>query len=161
MRALHRDIGFFVIGLTFIYSISGMLLIYRDTDFLKSEKIVERQLQPNMEVFEIGNALHQRGMEVQKEDAEILYFRNGTYNKVTGVAKYTEKSLPVFLEKFNNLHKKASGSLSHYLSVIFGVALLFLAISSFWMYSPKSKLFRRGLILAGTGIISSVIFLFL
>ena len=33
MRGLHRDIGFFLIGLTLIYSISGVLLIYRDTDF--------------------------------------------------------------------------------------------------------------------------------
>ena len=31
VRSLHRDIGFFVIGLTIIYSISGIVLTYRDT----------------------------------------------------------------------------------------------------------------------------------
>lgn len=34
MRSLHRDIGFLLIGMTLIYCISGLLLIYRGNDFL-------------------------------------------------------------------------------------------------------------------------------
>ena len=48
MRSLHRDIGFFAFGLVVIYILSGIVLIYRDTDFLKREVTVERQLKPNM-----------------------------------------------------------------------------------------------------------------
>lgn len=40
MRSLHRDIGFFVIGLIVIYSISGVVLIYRDTNFLKHDAVI-------------------------------------------------------------------------------------------------------------------------
>ena len=38
MRSLHRDVGFLVLGFTFIYALSGIVLVYRDTDFLKSER---------------------------------------------------------------------------------------------------------------------------
>jgi len=75
--------------------------------------------------------------------------------------KYSEKVLPSFLEKFNNLHKKSSRDLTHLFSTIFGILLLFLAISSFWMYKKESKMFRRGLMLAGSGIVVTLILLFL
>ncbi len=34
MRFLHNNIGFFIVGLVIIYSLSGILQIYRDIDFL-------------------------------------------------------------------------------------------------------------------------------
>lgn len=43
MRVLHRDIGFLTIGLTLVYALSGILLIYRNTDLLKTEKVEEKQ----------------------------------------------------------------------------------------------------------------------
>ena len=41
MRLLHRYIGYFMAGIMAVYAISGVLLIYRDTDFLKKEKEIE------------------------------------------------------------------------------------------------------------------------
>ena len=35
IRVLHRDIGFLVVGLTIVYALSGIVLTYRDTGFLK------------------------------------------------------------------------------------------------------------------------------
>jgi len=54
MRALHRDIGFFIVGLVVIYAISGITLVYRDTDFLKKETRVETKLSPGIEPFRTG-----------------------------------------------------------------------------------------------------------
>ena len=62
MRSLHRDFGFFAIGLTLIFSISGIVLIYRDTDFLKFEKQIEKQLSPNIKESELGMILHIRNL---------------------------------------------------------------------------------------------------
>lgn len=160
MRSLHRDIGFFVIGLTIIYAISGLVLMYRDTGLLKQEKQIERQIEPDVKEHELGMKLHIRGFEVTKTEGEIVYFKQGTYNKTTGVAKYTDKVLPGFIEKFNKLHRAPSKSFIHWASFILGFSLIFLAISSFWMYKPKSKSFRRGLILSGIGLVVSVILLF-
>ena len=44
MRLLHRYIGYFMAGIMAVYAISGVLLIYRDTDFLKKEKKIENKL---------------------------------------------------------------------------------------------------------------------
>ncbi len=161
MRSLHRDIGFLVVGFIFIYAISGIVLIYRDTDFLKKEKQIERELSPNLSDSELGMALHSRNFKVLKTEGSVLYFKNGTYNKETGVVNYSDKALPSFLEKFNGLHKTSSKSVSHWFSIIFGLSLLFLGISSFWMFKPGTSLFRRGILLTGTGFIVAVVLLFL
>jgi hypothetical protein len=39
IRSLHRDIGFFLVGLTLVYVLSGILLIYRDTGFLQTTPV--------------------------------------------------------------------------------------------------------------------------
>jgi hypothetical protein len=161
MRALHRDIGFFVIGLTVIYSLSGILLIYRDTSFFKHEKQIERKLNPGIPESELGMVLHVKDFDVIKTDGDIVYFHNGTYNKTTGVANYKDKILPAFLDKFNNLHKASNRALVHWFTTIFGILLFFLAISSFWMYKPNTRLFRRGFILTGIGLLAAILLLFL
>lgn len=161
MRALHRDIGYFVIGLTIIYGLSGIILLYRDTEFLKQERQIERQLDANISEQDLGKALHLKGFEVEKTEGDVIYFKNGTYNKTTGKANYTDKTVPPIFEKFNQFHKTASSNLVHYFGVAYAVMLLFLAISSYWMYKPKSKMFRRGIILSALGIICAVVILFL
>lgn len=159
MRCLHRDIGFFLIGLTIIYSISGIVLIYRDTDLLKHDVVIEKKLTPNMDASEIGGVLHMRDFKILKSEGDIVYFQDGTYNSATGVVKFTTKELPSFLNKFNGLHKSSSRNLAHWFTTIYGVLLLFLAISSFWMFNAKSKPFRRGIFIAGVGIAASLVLL--
>jgi len=161
MRAIHRDIGYFVIGLTIIYGISGIMLIYRDTGFLKQEKTIERRLPADIEEQKLGMILHLKDYRVLKTEGDVVYFQNGTYNKATGIASYSGESLPPVLEKFNGLHKSSSQNIVHWFSLIYGVLLLFLAISSFWMYRSGTKMFRRGIIIAGTGFAGSIILLFL
>jgi len=161
MRVLHRDLGFLAIGFTIIFGLSGIVLIYRDTDFLKQEKQIEKQLSPNMEESELGMTLRIRNFEVEKTDNNIVYFKNGTYNKTTGIANYSEKSLPEFFNKINSFHKASSGKVTHWGSVIFGIVLLFLAVSSFWMFKLSSKQFKRSLILSGVGLILAIVLLFL
>lgn len=159
MRSLHRDIGFFVIGLIAIYSISGVLLIYRDTNFLKHDTLVEKKLAPNIDISELGKVLRLRDFNVLKTDGSIIYFQNGTYDKETGIAKYSMKELPLWINKFNNLHKTSSKSLVHWFTTVFGILLFFLAISSFWMFKPKTRLFRRGIYFAASGILAAIILL--
>ena len=40
MRVYHRYLGFFLAGIMAVYAISGIVLIFRETPFLKSDKIV-------------------------------------------------------------------------------------------------------------------------
>ena len=94
VRALHRDIGFLMIGITVIYCVSGILLLYR-----------------------------------------------GAFDVHEGV------------DLFIRFHKLNSKSVMHWFAAIYAVLLLFLTLSSFWMYPPKSTFFKRGLILTGAGIL--------
>lgn len=156
MRVLHRDIGFFIVGLIVIYSISGIVLTYRDTDFLKSERQVERQLEPNMEADQLGQVLRMRGFRVESENLEIINFENGTYNKETGLATYTVNELPAILERFDRLHKTASSNAASPFTAILGFLLLFMAVSSLWMFKTTSPHFKRGIVLTVAGVLASI-----
>lgn len=155
MRALHRDIGFFVIGLTVIYCISGIMLTYRDTTFLKSETAVVKTIEPGLNASQLGRALHLRELKVVGEDDQEIKLANGTYNKVTGVASYQNMEIPALLRALNNLHSVSSQDARHWFTTIYAMLLCFLAVSSFWMYRPGSRYFKRGLILAGAGFAAS------
>ncbi len=161
VRSLHRYIGYFIIGFAVIYSLSGIVLIYRDTDFLKHETLTEKTVAPNLKADELGMALHFRGLKVTKEEGETIHFNNGTYHKPTGVAVYTSKSLPLVLEKLSKLHKSSSKDSMHWFSMIFGILLFFLAISSFWMFESGTKHFRRNVYITIAGVLSATIVLLL
>lgn len=159
MRVLHRDIGFFIAGLIIVYALSGIVLIYRDTEFLKSETKVEKTLTPNMEPAKVGEALRLKGFAVTKTEGEIISFKEGTYNTVTGIAVYTSKDIIYPFNKLISLHKAVSKNPTHWFNLLFGVLLLFMAISSFWMFKPENKNFKRGLYFAGAGIVFVIILL--
>jgi len=66
MRVLHRDIGFLTIGLTLVYVLSGVLLIYRNTDFMKMEKTEgENSLAASLSGSEVAQQLRIRNFKVE------------------------------------------------------------------------------------------------
>lgn len=160
MRIVHRYLGFFLAGIMAVYAISGIVLIYRDTDFLKREKTVERKLAPNVKSNELGKMLRIREFKVTKTEGNLLYFEGGKYNKETGIAEYQAKELPMVLSKLTQLHKSSSKAPLYWLNVFFGVSLLFFVVSAFWMFKPKTSIFKRGLYFTIGGIILTLILLF-
>jgi hypothetical protein len=160
MRILHRYLGYFTAGIMAVYAISGVLLIYRDTNLLKKENKYEIVLKPNLTEKELAKEIRMRNLEFKGSEGDIQKFRDGTYNVKTGETKYTKMQLPFVLEKFNELHKSTSTHRYASLNTIFGLVLFFFVISSFWMFNFKSKAFRRGMIYAGIGFILAVIMVF-
>src|SRR5574343_319282 len=98
MRVYHRYLGFFLAGIMAVYSISGIIMIFRETDFLKKEKQKKKTIKPNVSSENLGSELKIKNLKVEKEEGNLLYFKQGTYNKETGVANYTVKSLPYVLD---------------------------------------------------------------
>lgn len=160
MRVLHRYLGFFLAGIMAVYAISGIVLIFRDTDFLKSEHTEEIRIEPNVKNENIGKALDLRRYNFEREEGEMVYFRNGDYNKRTGVAHITTKELPYILDKMTHLHKASTDDPLYWLNVFFGVSLLFFVLSAFWMYLPKTKVFKAGLLYSLAGLVLTLILLF-
>lgn len=153
MRILHRYIGYFMAGIMAVYAISGILLIYRDTDFLKKEKKIEKKIEANIPFDKLGKELKIKWLEVKEQKGDLAIFKQGTYNIKTGEAKYTKKELPYFLKKMTELHKSDTQHKYYILNTIFGASLFFFVVSSFWMFNPKSTIFRKGLIICLIGFI--------
>jgi hypothetical protein len=161
MRFLHNNIGFFIVGLVIIYSLSGILQIYRDTDLLKHEVLNTKTLPPHLQSSQLKDALRMREFSVEKKEGDILYFKNGSYNTETGVANFTTKEWYSFILPFTELHKTSSKGIAHYFTTIFGILLLFMSISAFWMFKPGTKLFSRGVFMTIAGIVAAIILLVL
>jgi hypothetical protein len=145
MRIYHRYLGFFLVGIMGMYAISGITLIFRDTNFLKSDRQNERQLRPGLTAEEVGKEIRMRDLKVEKEEGDVLFFAQGNYNKSTGVAQYVTKELPRFVDKVQHIHKADTKSPLYFLNIFFGLSLLFFVISSFWMFLPGAPTFKKGM----------------
>jgi hypothetical protein len=160
MRVYHRYLGFFLAGIMAVYSISGIVLIFRETEFLKSEKIIGKTLAPDFKIDELGKELKIKDFKIEKEENGVVYFKQGTFNKITGEAKYTRKELPFIMEKMTKMHKATTKQPLFFLNIFFGLSLLFFVISSFWMFLPKTEIFRKGLYFTIGGIVLTLLLLF-
>lgn len=161
MRIYHRYLGFFLVGIMSVYAFSGIILIFRDTDFLKSENTIVKEVEPNLSAEELGKALRIRDLKAEREAGDTVYFKQGTYNKVSGVAEYKMKQLPFVVDKMTKLHKANTSHPLFYLNIFFGVALLFFVLSSFWMFLPGTDVFRKGLYFVIGGVVLTIVLLFI
>ena len=161
MRIIHRYLGFFLAGIMAMYSISGIIMIFRNTDFLKKEVVVEQKLAPNLAAGELSAALRVKGgVKPEKTEGDIIYFKQGEYNSKTGIAKVKKMELPLILDKMEHLHKATTNSPVYFLNIFFGLSLLFFVISSFWMFLPKTSVFKKGIYFTLAGMALTIILLF-
>nr|WP_320022199.1 hypothetical protein [uncultured Draconibacterium sp.] len=156
-RVYHRYLGFFLAGIMTIYALSGTIMIFRTTDFLKQDKIKEREIGANIPAEELGPKLFIRNLQVLNEDENTITFSQGSYDKTTGVATYKVKELPFVLQKLEKLHKATTNSPLYFLNIFFGISLLFFSVSAFFMYTKTNKVLRKGVIVAIAGLIFAVI----
>ncbi|OWK73599.1 hypothetical protein CBW16_08810 [Flavobacteriaceae bacterium JJC] len=161
MRIVHRYLGYFMAGIMTVYAVSGVLLVYRDTGFLKQEKKYEKVFAKNLDEKKLQKEIKIKGFEVEKTENGIMYFKDGTYNSATGEAKYTKKELPFVLNKMTQLHKSQSKDTLSPLNTFFGISLFFFVISSFWMFNVKSKAFKRGMYYTAAGLVLAIILVFI
>lgn len=159
MRTYHRYLGFFLAGIMAVYALSGVLMIFRNTDFLKSEKTREKQFPTDIKPEELGRALKIRDFKIEREQNGLLYFNQGTFNTATGIATVTTKEWPRVLEKMTKLHKATSNDPLFFLNIFFGLSLLFFVVSAFWMFLPNTDMFRKGIYFAIGGILLTLLLL--
>lgn len=156
-RKYHRWLGFFLAGIMSVYAISGILLIFRKTDFMKFPQNEVRQLAPSLQADTLGDELRLKGFKVSSESDELIVFNVGEYNKITGVASISQLGYPLILAKLVTLHKATPNSPLFFLNISFGIALLFFVISAFMMFMPKLPLFKSSLKIAAAGAIFALL----
>ena len=160
LRVYHRYLGFFLAGVMAMYAVSGIIMIFRQTDFLKKEKIVERSVPVGIKLDDLGKELKIKEFKIEKTEGNTVYFKQGTFDLTTGVAKYQVKELPLLLEKMSQIHKATTKSPLFFLNIFFGLALLFFVLSAFLMFIPSSDIFKKGMYFTVAGILLVLILLF-
>jgi hypothetical protein len=161
MRVYHRYLGFFLAGIMAVYALSGIVMIFRDTDFLKVEQTIEKTLPKDTKTEELGKEVRMRDFKADKEENGIVYFKNGTFDRNSGILKFSKKELPFILGKMEKMHKATTKEPLFFLNIFFGLSLLFFVISSFWMFMPKTEIFKKGLYFTIGGIVLTLILIFI
>lgn len=161
MRVLHRDIGFLTIGLTIVYALSGTLLIYRNTDFMKVSRTEEMQLETGLKGGNLGSHLRIPAFNVEREEESKIFFKEGVYDAETGMATVTRKVYPFPLDKLVNLHKITGVSRMSAIALIYGFMLTFLAVSSLFMFKFGSKKSRRGMVMIAVSVVATIVIVML
>lgn len=160
IRIYHRYLGFFLAGIMAIYGLSGIVMIFRNTNTFKKITKIETTIDANLKGEAIGPALKTRVL-VDKTEGGIIHFnKTGTYNSTTGAVYYEKAELPVFLDKIEHLHKATVDSPLYYFNIFFGLSLFFFAISSFWMFMPSTSVFKKGVYFSIGGAILLLIMIF-
>ncbi len=160
MRIYHRYLGFFLAGIMAIYSISGIIMIFRETPFLKKDVHKVMTVAPNLKNEEIGSAIKIKNLKTTEEVGDIVKFKEGTYNRATGEADFTVKELPYLINKITKMHKATHKDPLYYLNIFFGLSLFFFVMSSFWMFTPGTTIFKKGMYFTIAGMVLVVIMLF-
>ena len=66
MRVWHRYLGFFLAGIMAVYAVSGVVMIFRNTDFLKREETVSKKLAPALTAEALGKELRMRELKIKR-----------------------------------------------------------------------------------------------
>ena len=160
MRVYHRYLGFFLAGIMAIYSVSGIIMIFRDTDFLKQENQKVLTVATGLESHAVGAAIKIKNLKILSDTLNVITFPEGTYNKITGVAEFKVKELPYLLNKMTKMHKATHKDPLYYLNIFFGLSLFFFVISSFYMFMPGTTIFKKGMYFTLAGIVLVLVMLF-
>lgn len=161
MRILHRYLGYFLAGIMAVYALSGVVMIFRDTDFLKRETHYERVIEKNLDASAVGREIRSRDLKFTNVIKDTAYFKNGSYIPATGAISYNTKELPAGIQKLTQLHKANSKHPLFWMNIFFGVSLLFFVVSAFFMFAVKSRIFNKAMYWTIAGFVLTIVILFL
>lgn len=172
-RSLHRDIGYFCIGLTLIFAISGITLNHLDDwnpnyDVTHDVKVVEglesKIETPHFETWllaelKIGTAIKARFWESPNK------YKLFTKNNHTLIISPNENKVIIeqikprfLLRSFNFLHLNEAKKAWTYFSDFYAALLIYLALSALFMVKGKKGVWGKHGMFVIAGIIIPAIF---
>lgn len=189
MRSLHRDLGYFFIGVTLIYSITGFILSVRGLGWFKEEYIFKTVISNNIKIENFQKVLlseakvgkldsiytpetakvverNIKRLVFTKKENNTLSFEYKTkiriqYNISSGVVDVYYKAYPPYLEIFISSHLSTNNNIWFYLAMVYSLVLAFFAISGVFIVKGKYGFKKRGIYLTSIGILTVFIFIYL
>lgn len=175
IRNLHRDLGYFYLGLIISFAFSGILMNHRDMWHPEKYTVETRQIKVDpidehavTEKFakDLGDKLEIkdkfRRHNVKKGNLRLSYEKNDVeIDLKTGEGEIvTFRNTPIISQTMK-LHKNTSNWWIYY-SDIFGLSLIAIAVTGAFMIKYGKFTFKeRGWKLAVAGLVFPLIFLFL
>jgi len=173
-RLIHRDLGYFFVGLIITFAISGIAMNHRESFDSREYTVKTEQVKLDLpkDKKELNEAYFKsisksitpnefRGMR-ERGDNVRLYFKNAfaSININTGEGEIEYVKLIPVLGHMTTLHK-STNIWWIWFSDIFGIALLLIAISGMLIVKGKYSFKKRGWLLMSIGLIFPLIFLIL
>lgn len=164
LRALHRDAGYFGVGLTLVYALSG-LAVNHIADWDPSFEQVARTHQLSGPLPAEPEAAGQRvlaALSISEKPSEIYAAGDDAIDVVldrrtlhvtpsTGKVVEEGQSPRFFLRAANWLHLNRGKKAWTYVADTYAVILLFLALSGLFMIPGRKGLVGRGALIAALG----------
>jgi len=173
IRAIHRDLGYLAVGLTFVYALSGLAVnhiaawdpnfqnlqstrelgaVPGDTDEAKAAAVLAK-----LGISETPRETYRSG-----ESLEILFAHRTLHVDVASGHVVDEEQKPRFLLRAANwLHLNRGKKAWTYAADAYAGGLLFLAVSGLFMIPGKKGLFGRGAVFLALGVAIPVLYVVL
>ncbi len=173
LRAIHRDVGYIAVGLTFVYGLSGLAVNHitdwsdGDPSFKTYSRTVEMGTLEGddaaiAETLRRRFGIRQPPREVYRASPEQLdvLFDKRTLHLDTGKGTIVDEGQePRFILRVANwLHLNRGKKAWTYAADAYAAALLFLATSGIFMIAGKKGLLGRGAILVLIGVLIPVVY---
>jgi hypothetical protein len=161
LRAIHRDLGYFVVGMTLVYAISGILLNHRDggNPSVGKEEIIKQfpsQLskedfslmwEDELSPYKINAIINENGNYKIYTDGG-----SGNYNLETGSLTLTFFHKRPFFEFINKLHYNQKAGWTFFAD-FFAVALIALVVSGLFIVKGRRGFLKRGVWFMSLGVL--------
>ena len=170
---LHRDIGYFFIGTSIIYGLSGIALNHLN-DWNPSYSVQLRTFETKLDLtkgssteiirqfaVEAGNGMAYKSHYYPDDIMLKVFLKGGSnllVNTETGIGRAEFLRKRAIFYEVNYLHYNPNDWWMWF-SDIFAAALIFLAITSFFMVKGKKGATGRGGIYIALGFIIPIVFL--
>lgn len=175
LRNLHRDLGYFYIGLIVSFAFSGLMMNHREAwhpeKYTSETKAIEVQLPEESEINEdfakdLGEKLgiddKFRRQRIKKNQFTISFEKHDVeIDMKTGKGEIVSFFKTPIISQSMSLHKNTSNFWIYY-SDIFAISLIIIALTGTIMIKAGKFSFKeRGWKLAVAGVIFPLLFLFL
>lgn len=176
-RGIHRDLGYFYVGLIISFSISGIALNHRNkwspyrytyqeipmqVSLPANPKDIDKKLVAEISSkYKMADQIDNFRIRDKQKQLEIRYEKGrAKIDLKTGKGQLNMFKRKVVLAEMTKLHQTLNKNWVWY-SDIFGISMLVIAVTGMFISRGKKSFRKRGYILAIAGIIFPLIFLFL
>ena len=167
LRAVHRDVGYVAVGLTFVYALSGLAVnhvkdwtdgdasfkVYSEAHefgpLVGDDQAVTEELRKRLAIKEKPREV----FKASEDDLEVIFDKRSLHvNPKTGHV-VDEGQNPRFVLRIANwLHLNRGKKAWTYFADAYAAGLLLLALSGIFMIAGKRGIMGRGAILVSLGI---------